>query len=72
MVHERIGVWTWSPASSERSTADADQLSQVWMNVLGNAIKFTPAGGHTYIKLVPTPRPGSIRIQDNGIGILHR
>ncbi|MCY9694721.1 sensor histidine kinase [Paenibacillus alginolyticus] len=50
-------------------TADADQLSQVWMNLLGNAIKFTPVKGTIHIQLEPLNDRIRIRIQDSGIGI---
>ncbi|MDF2663677.1 MAG: histidine kinase [Paenibacillus sp.] len=49
--------------------ADEDQLSQVWINLLGNAIKFTPEGG----KITVAIRHGTDRIEvdiaDSGIGI---
>ncbi|NEW08683.1 HAMP domain-containing protein [Paenibacillus sp. SYP-B3998] len=51
-------------------TADADQLSQVWMNLLGNAIKFTPAEGNIRIQIIPLTDRVRVRIQDSGIGIL--
>lgn len=50
-------------------TADADQLSQVWMNLLGNAIKFTPSRGKIHIQLEPLNDRIRIRIQDSGMGI---
>jgi signal transduction histidine kinase len=50
-------------------TADADQWSQVWMNLLGNAIKFTPSQGTIRVQLEPHNDRVLIRIQDSGIGI---
>ena len=45
---------------------DAGLLSQVWMNLLHNAIKFTPDGGEIRITLTPDAK---VTIADNGIGI---
>ena len=44
---------------------DEDLLSQVWMNLLVNAIKFTPAGGTIFVSL----RDHKVTITDTGIGI---
>ena len=46
-------------------TADADLLAQVWTNILGNAIKFTPENGTVSIAL----KDGTVTIEDTGIGM---
>lgn len=45
--------------------ADADLLSQVWINLLVNAIKFTPEGGAITIAL----KDNKVTIADTGVGI---
>ncbi|KPV47721.1 histidine kinase, partial [Kouleothrix aurantiaca] len=50
-------------------TADADLLSQVWMNLLGNSIKFTPEGGSVRVELHRRLSEVVFRITDTGIGI---
>ncbi|HEY3900255.1 MAG TPA: response regulator [Chthoniobacter sp.] len=52
---------------------DAARLTQVFWNVLKNAIKFTPAGGQIFVRTRQeknAPHPSLVvEIQDNGIGI---
>ncbi|MBX9941517.1 MAG: HAMP domain-containing histidine kinase [Candidatus Obscuribacterales bacterium] len=45
--------------------ADADQLHQVLVNLLENAIKFTDAGGLVTVRV----RPFVLEVEDTGIGI---
>ncbi len=49
--------------------ADRDRIRQVFLNLLSNALKFTPSG---FIRVSVAPRPqGGVeaRIQDSGVGI---
>ncbi|WP_067927666.1 sensor histidine kinase [Alicyclobacillus shizuokensis] len=50
-------------------TADEDLLSQVWMNLLANAIKFTGENGRIDISLQRDGDWAEMRITDTGIGI---
>lgn len=49
--------------------ADEDLLSQVWINLLHNAIKFTPTGGMITVGLVQRAEQVVFRIADTGCGI---
>ena len=50
-------------------TADRDQLNQVWMNLLGNGIKFTNVGGLIEIRITYSENEIFFAITDSGIGI---
>ncbi|CAH8769671.1 HAMP domain-containing histidine kinase [Paenibacillus dendritiformis] len=50
-------------------TADEDMLSQVWVNLIHNAIKFTPERGFIHIGLTVREPYVEVRIEDSGIGI---
>lgn len=50
-------------------TADPTRIAQIVGNLLGNAAKFTPAGGHVELALGRDGSTALLRIQDDGIGI---
>lgn len=50
-------------------TADEDLLSQVWINLLHNSIKFTPEGGMICVRLYRLDNRVEFVIEDSGIGI---
>lgn len=49
--------------------AAEDLLSQVWINLLHNSIKFTPVGGTVTLKLVAKENHVLVTVSDSGIGI---
>lgn len=51
---------------------NSEMLKQVWLNVIGNAVKYTPDGGTIEVKLDINPKNEQevrVRITDNGIGM---
>jgi two-component system, OmpR family, phosphate regulon sensor histidine kinase PhoR len=50
-------------------TADEDLLSQVWVNLIHNSIKFTPPGGRVCVDLHLRGGKIEFKISDTGIGI---
>lgn len=48
---------------------DGDRLAQVFINLLDNALKFTPAGGSVHVSAVRLGRLIQINVVDTGTGI---
>lgn len=44
-------------------------LTHVWMNLIDNAIKFTPEGGEVIIRLMASERNVLVSVEDSGCGI---
>ena len=57
------------PESLPLITGDRSRLEQVMMNVIGNAIKYTPDGGHIRITAGADPEHVWMEVSDDGIGI---
>lgn len=50
-------------------TADRDRLQQIFQNILGNALKFTPPGGVIRVTVSRRDGSGSVSVADTGQGI---
>jgi signal transduction histidine kinase len=59
---ERLGA-DWS------FMGDDDRLTQVVVNLLANAIRFTPRGGRVVVRVVDAGPEIEIQVEDTGIGI---
>ena len=50
-------------------SADPDRMEQVLVNLLHNAIKFTPPGGDIRVSAVPDHQDVIFQVEDTGVGI---
>jgi signal transduction histidine kinase/ActR/RegA family two-component response regulator len=57
------------PVPDSTVVGDIRRLEQVFVNLLGNSLKFTPAGGHISVSARASGSNLEVRVADNGIGI---
>jgi light-regulated signal transduction histidine kinase (bacteriophytochrome) len=50
-------------------TGDALLLTQLYQNLIGNALKYVPAGTSPQVSITYDPQSGAYGVKDNGIGI---
>jgi two-component system CheB/CheR fusion protein len=70
LLAKGLSMETHLDAPQHFGSADGGRLQQVFWNLIRNAIKFTPAGGHVTVSS-DNPEPGAFRvsIRDTGKGI---
>jgi two-component system sensor histidine kinase BaeS len=66
-VELRMSLSRSGPAAA--SCIDADKISQVVINLLSNALKFTPSGGSVEVGVDEAPQTARITVSDTGCGI---
>lgn len=57
------------PADLPKVLADADRLSQVLFNLVGNALQYTPAGGQVTVAARRQGDEVQVSVRDTGIGV---
>jgi histidine kinase len=57
------------PADLPPARADEDRIGQVLLNLVGNALQYTPAGGRVVVDVRQEGEVIRLSVQDTGIGI---
>lgn len=66
---KEITIDTEFSAESLTISGDVNRLNQVFNNLVGNAVKYTPNGGHVRVALEEAPDFIEVIVQDSGIGM---
>jgi signal transduction histidine kinase len=68
-AQRRIVLEARMPDALPTVQADAQRAEQVLVNLVANALRFTPEGGIVTIEAEARPRAVEVRVRDTGIGI---
>jgi PAS domain S-box-containing protein len=66
---ETVTLSVEAPSALPPVAADSDKLRGVLTNLVENAVKYSPDGGHVRISLLQTGNRVRIRVSDRGLGI---
>jgi histidine kinase len=66
---QQLALHLEEPAAPVQVYADPDRTSQMLLNLVGNAIRYTPASGSITLRLTSTNRMACLTVTDTGVGI---
>jgi signal transduction histidine kinase/CheY-like chemotaxis protein len=66
---QQVSVELQAPEQPLRVSADPVRADQILTNVVSNAIKYTPAGGHVRVTVSAEQENAVVRVEDDGVGI---
>jgi signal transduction histidine kinase len=66
---KRLAFEVTIPEKLPEPKIDKDKIATVLVNLLGNAIKYTPAGGRVAFRVHATEQNLEISVEDTGVGI---
>jgi len=68
-IDKKVSIQNQIPTNLPQVCADADRLSQVFYNLLGNALQYTPEGGQVRITARSQETEVLVSVCDTGIGM---
>jgi signal transduction histidine kinase len=68
-VEKGVVLETDLPADLPPASADEDRIGQVLLNLVGNALQYTPRGGHVRVVAGREGAELRISVNDTGVGI---
>lgn len=68
-ISKTVHLACWLPPSSVIVTGDHDRLRQALLNILGNALQYTPTGGQVSVQLQTKGHRAHLRVKDSGVGL---
>ncbi len=68
-VNEEVEILFDEPEVAAVITADKNRMRQVFLNILDNAVKYSPQGGKVHVSLIDERNEITVRIRDEGDGI---
>ena len=69
LVRSGVHVELSTPDRPVLVEADGEQIERAVMNLVSNAVKFTPAGGRVDIEVAAEGGAATVRVRDTGVGI---
>jgi two-component system phosphate regulon sensor histidine kinase PhoR len=69
LEEKRLTLETTVPEKLPEPKIDKDKIATVLVNLLGNAIKYTPAGGRVAFRVRASDQNLEVSIEDTGVGI---